>query len=209
MPTPIRPKPSPIASTGIDQRSQGHPVPSNLDRRGHHGRRTPSVPITACEAVPHETQDIKREDRPTAEPIDVIRRAPNASAVAGSGNDSPAEASVTGHQAGRQEAPDLRIRIETATNNETGGNERASSAVKPRRRSSVTRRTSTVACSGLGDKDTRPERHAKPPKRRSPPPWPKPEKPSRSPARGWRTSSESRSTRQEERQWRSEQATRP
>lgn len=41
----------PIASIGIDQWSQGHPVLFNLDRRGHHGRRMLSVLITACEAV--------------------------------------------------------------------------------------------------------------------------------------------------------------
>lgn len=52
----------PIVSIGIDQWSQGHPVLFNLDRRGHHGRRMPSVLITACEAVLHEIQDIKWED---------------------------------------------------------------------------------------------------------------------------------------------------
>lgn len=41
-------------------------------------------------------------------------------AVAGLGNDSPAEAFVIGYQAGWQEALDLCIRIETAINNETG-----------------------------------------------------------------------------------------
>ena len=57
-----------------------------------------------------------------AEPIDVIQQALNALAVAGLGNDSPAEAFVIGYQAGWQEALDLCIRIETAINNETGGN---------------------------------------------------------------------------------------
>lgn len=52
----------PIASIGIDQRSQSHPILSNLDRRGHHGRRTLNVLTTACETVPHEIQDIKWED---------------------------------------------------------------------------------------------------------------------------------------------------
>lgn len=52
----------PIASTGIDQWSQGHPRPVQPDRRGHHGRRMFSVLITACEAVMHEIQDIKWED---------------------------------------------------------------------------------------------------------------------------------------------------
>lgn len=39
-----------------------------------------------------------------AGPIDVIQRALNALAVAGLGNDSPAEAFVIGYQAGWQEA---------------------------------------------------------------------------------------------------------
>ena len=52
----------PISPIGIDQRSQGHPILFDLDRRGRHGRRMLSVPVTACEAVPHEIQDIKRED---------------------------------------------------------------------------------------------------------------------------------------------------
>ena len=42
-----------------------------------------------------------------AEPIDVIQQALNALAVAGLGNDSPAEAFVIGYQAGWQEALDL------------------------------------------------------------------------------------------------------
>lgn len=41
-----------------------------------------------------------------AGPIDVIQRALNALAVAGLGNDSPAEAFVIGYQAGWQEALD-------------------------------------------------------------------------------------------------------
>lgn len=110
----------PIASIGIDQWSQGHPVLFNLDRRGHHGRRMLSVLITACEAVLHEIQDIKWEDCPMAEPIDLVQQALNALADAGLGNDSPAEAFVIGYQAGWQEALDLCIRIETAINNETG-----------------------------------------------------------------------------------------
>lgn len=57
-----------------------------------------------------------------AEPIDVIQQALNALAVAGLGNDSPAEAFVIGYQTGWQQAIDLCIRIETAINNETGGN---------------------------------------------------------------------------------------
>lgn len=58
-----------------------------------------------------------------AGPIDVIQRALNALAVAGLGNDSPAEAFVIGYQAGWREALGLCIRIETAINNETGANE--------------------------------------------------------------------------------------
>lgn len=54
-----------------------------------------------------------------AEPIDVIQQALNALAVAGLGNDSPAEAFVIGYQAGWREALGLCIRIETAINNET------------------------------------------------------------------------------------------
>lgn len=54
-----------------------------------------------------------------AEPIDVIQQALNALAVAGLGNDSPAEAFVIGYQAGWREAFDLCVRIETAINNET------------------------------------------------------------------------------------------
>lgn len=57
-----------------------------------------------------------------AEPIDLTQQALNALADAGLGNDSPAEAFVIGYQAGWQEALDLCIRIETAINNETGGN---------------------------------------------------------------------------------------
>lgn len=57
-----------------------------------------------------------------AEPIDLVQQALNALADAGLGNDSPAEAFVIGYQAGWQEALDLCIRIETAINNETGGN---------------------------------------------------------------------------------------
>lgn len=56
-----------------------------------------------------------------AEPIDLVQQALNALADAGLGNDSPAEAFVIGYQAGWQEALDLCIRIETAINNETGG----------------------------------------------------------------------------------------
>lgn len=52
----------PIASIGIDQWSQGHPVLFNLDRRGHHGRRMLSVLITACEAVLHEIEAQKQRD---------------------------------------------------------------------------------------------------------------------------------------------------
>lgn len=52
----------PITSTGITQRNQSHPVLLNLGRKGHHGHRTLSVPTTACETVPHETQNIKWED---------------------------------------------------------------------------------------------------------------------------------------------------
>lgn len=52
----------PIASTGVDQRSQGHPVLFDLDRGGYHGSRMLSGLITACEAVPHEIRDIKWED---------------------------------------------------------------------------------------------------------------------------------------------------
>lgn len=54
-----------------------------------------------------------------AGPIDVIQQALNALAVAGLGNDSPAEAFVIGYQPGWREALDLCIRIETAINNET------------------------------------------------------------------------------------------
>lgn len=54
-----------------------------------------------------------------AGPIDVIQRALNALAVAGLGNDSPAEAFVIGYRNGWQQAVDLCIRIETAINNET------------------------------------------------------------------------------------------
>ena len=61
-PNPNRAEPTPTASTGIDQGSQGHPVLFTLDRRGHHGRRMLSVLITACEAVLHEIQDIKWGD---------------------------------------------------------------------------------------------------------------------------------------------------
>lgn len=55
------------------------------------------------------------------EPIDLTQQALNALASSGLGNDSPAEAFVIGYQAGWQEALDLCIRIETAINNETGG----------------------------------------------------------------------------------------
>lgn len=54
-----------------------------------------------------------------AEPIDVIQRASSAPASTGLGGEPPAEAYAPGHQAGRREAPDPRIRIETAINNET------------------------------------------------------------------------------------------
>lgn len=57
-----------------------------------------------------------------SEPIDLTQQALDALAVSGLGNDSPAEAFVIGYQAGWQEALDLCIRIETAINNETGGN---------------------------------------------------------------------------------------
>lgn len=53
-----------------------------------------------------------------AEPIDVIQQAFNALAVAGLGNDSPAEAFVIGYQAGWQQAIDLCIEIETQLNKE-------------------------------------------------------------------------------------------
>lgn len=53
-----------------------------------------------------------------AEPIDVIQQALNALAVAGLGNDSPAEAFVVGYQAGWQQAIDLCIEIETQLNKE-------------------------------------------------------------------------------------------
>uniref|UniRef100_UPI00359C9117 hypothetical protein n=1 Tax=Bifidobacterium longum TaxID=216816 RepID=UPI00359C9117 len=56
------------------------------------------------------------------EPIDLTQQAFDALASSGLGNDSPAEAFVIGYQAGWQEALDLCIRIETAINNETGGN---------------------------------------------------------------------------------------
>jgi hypothetical protein len=56
------------------------------------------------------------------EPIDLTQQALDALAVSGLGNDSPAEAFVIGYQAGWQQALDLCIRIETAINNETGGN---------------------------------------------------------------------------------------
>ncbi len=57
------------------------------------------------------------------EPIDLTQQALNALAVAGLGNDSPAEAFVIGYRNGWQQAVDLCIRIETAINNETGANE--------------------------------------------------------------------------------------
>lgn len=53
------------------------------------------------------------------EPIDLTQQALNALAVAGLGNDSPAEAFVIGYQAGWKQAIDLCIRIETALNDET------------------------------------------------------------------------------------------
>lgn len=53
-----------------------------------------------------------------AEPVDVIQQALNALAVAGLGNDSPAEAFVIGYQAGWQQAIDLCIEIETQLNKE-------------------------------------------------------------------------------------------
>lgn len=58
-----------------------------------------------------------------AGPIDLVQQALNALADAGLGNDSPAKAFVIGYQAGWREALDLCIRIETALNDETGGNE--------------------------------------------------------------------------------------
>lgn len=61
--------------------------------------------------------------RLVAEPIDLTQQALSALASAGLGSESPAEAYVLGYQAGWQEALDLCIRIETAINNETGGNE--------------------------------------------------------------------------------------
>lgn len=54
-----------------------------------------------------------------AEPIDLVQQALNALADAGLGNDSPAEAFVTGYRNGWQQAVDLCIQIETAINNET------------------------------------------------------------------------------------------
>ena len=57
-----------------------------------------------------------------SEPIDLTQQALDALASSGLGNDSPAEAFVIGYQAGWQEALDLCVRIETAINNETGGN---------------------------------------------------------------------------------------
>lgn len=56
------------------------------------------------------------------EPIDLTQQALNALASSGLGNDSPAEAFVISYQTGWQQAIDLCIRIETAINNETGGN---------------------------------------------------------------------------------------
>lgn len=53
-----------------------------------------------------------------AEPIDVIQQALNALAVAGLGNDSPAEAFVIGYQAGWQQAIGLCVEIETQLNKE-------------------------------------------------------------------------------------------
>lgn len=50
------------------------------------------------------------------EPIDLTQQALNALAVAGLGNDSPAEAFVIGYQAGWQEALDLCIEIEQTIN---------------------------------------------------------------------------------------------
>ena len=57
-----------------------------------------------------------------SEPIDLTQQALDALASSGLGTDSPAEAFVIGYQAGWQEALDLCVRIETAINNETGGN---------------------------------------------------------------------------------------
>ena len=52
------------------------------------------------------------------EPIDLTQQALNALAAAGLGNESPAEAFITGYQTGWQQAIALCIRIETALNKE-------------------------------------------------------------------------------------------
>lgn len=80
----------------------------------------PSASTSGVKAIP--TCSTSTGEAITAEPIDLTQQALNALAVAGLGNDSPAEAFVIGYQAGWQEALDLCIRIETAINNETGGN---------------------------------------------------------------------------------------
>lgn len=81
----------------------------------------PSASTSGVKAIP--TCSTSTGEAITAEPIDLTQQALDALAAAGLGNDSPAEAFVIGYQAGWQEALDLCIRIETAINNETGGNE--------------------------------------------------------------------------------------
>lgn len=109
----------PAAPIGIGRRGQGHPVPFDPDRGGRHGRRMPGAPVTAREAAPHGTRDVRREDRPMAGPTDPTRQAPDASAPSGPGDDGPAEASVIGHRNGRRQAVDPCIRTETAPDDET------------------------------------------------------------------------------------------
>lgn len=79
----------------------------------------PSASTSGVKAIP--TCSTSTGEAITAEPIDLTQQALDALAAAGLGNDSPAEAFVIGYQAGWQEALDLCIRIETAINNETGG----------------------------------------------------------------------------------------
>ena len=81
----------------------------------------PSASTSGVKAIP--TCSTSTGEAITAEPIDLTQQALDALAAAGLGNDSPAEAFVIGYQAGWQEALDLCVRIETAINNETGGNE--------------------------------------------------------------------------------------
>ena len=59
------------------------------------------------------------------EPIDLTQQALNALAVAGLGNDSPAEAFVIGYRNGWQQAVDLCIEIETQLNKEDFKNAQA------------------------------------------------------------------------------------